>query len=82
MPLASMMSATRCGCTAGRFRVVKRLPEAADKRILRDDLVVLKNPDSRANYVDLWDLLRFCGTAGGHFRYLATPQDAYFPGFA
>jgi Transposase DDE domain len=32
--------------------------------------------------IDLWDLLRFCGTAGGHFRYLATPQHAYFPGFA
>jgi Trp operon repressor len=173
------------------LRVVKRLPKAADQRILRDDLVVLKNQDSRANYphrlrrvralvevdgqqremefltnnlswsaasvtdlyrcrwqievffkqikqslqlcdflgnsanavrwqvwtalllyvlmrflsvmsgwnhsftrlftllraalwskVDLWDLLRFCGTAGGHFRYLATPQDAYFPGFA
>ena len=32
--------------------------------------------------IDLWDLLKFCGTAGGHFRYLATPQDAYFPGFA
>jgi hypothetical protein len=32
--------------------------------------------------IDLWDLLSFCGTAGGHFRYLATPQDAYFPGFA
>src|SRR5208282_262599 len=27
--------------------------------------------------IDLWDLLRFCGTAGGHFRYLATPQNAY-----
>jgi hypothetical protein len=26
--------------------------------------------------IDLWDLLKFCGTAGGHFRYLATPQDA------
>jgi hypothetical protein len=26
--------------------------------------------------IDLWDLLRFCGTAGGHFRYLATPQNA------
>jgi Transposase DDE domain len=173
------------------FRVVKRLPKAADKRILRDDLVVLKTPDSRANYphrlrrvramvevdgqqremefltnnlawsaasvadlyrcrwqievffkqikqslqlcdflgnsanavrwqvwtalllyvlmrflsvisgwdhsftrlftllratlwrkIDLWELLRFCGTAGGHFRYLATPQDAYLPGFA
>jgi hypothetical protein len=173
------------------FRVVKKLPKGTDKRILRDDLVMLKNPDSRANYphrlrrvralvevdgqpremefltnnlawsaasvadlyrcrwqievffkqikqslqlcdflgnsanavrwqvwtalllyvlmrflsvmsgwshsftrlftllraalwskVDLWDLLRFCGTAGGHFRYLATPQDAYFPGFA
>ena len=32
--------------------------------------------------IDLWDLLRFCGTAGGHFRYLATPENAYFPGFA
>jgi hypothetical protein len=31
--------------------------------------------------IDLLDLLKFCGTAGGHFRYLATPQDAYFPGF-
>jgi hypothetical protein len=30
--------------------------------------------------IDLWDLLKFCGTAGGHFRYLATPQNAYFPG--
>jgi Transposase DDE domain len=32
--------------------------------------------------IDLWDLLRFCGTAGGHFRYLGTPQNAYLPGFA
>src|SRR5215831_76921 len=32
--------------------------------------------------IDLWNLLRFCGTAGGHFRYLATPQSAYLPGFA
>jgi hypothetical protein len=173
------------------FRIVKRLPKATDKRILSDELVVLKNKDSRANYpeamrrvralvevdgqeremefltnnlqwsaasvadlyrcrwqievffkqikqslqlcdflgnsanavrwqvwtalllyvmmrflsvisswnqsftrlftllraalwrkIDLWDLLRFCGTAGGHFRYLATPQNAYFPGFA
>jgi len=173
------------------FRVAKRLPKGADKRILSDELVVLKNKDSRANYpqpmrrvqalvevegkeremefltnnlqwsaasvadlyrcrwqievffkqikqslqlcdflgnsanavrwqvwtalllyvlmrflcvisswnhsftrlftllraalwrkIDLWDLLRFCGTAGGHFRYLATPQSAYFPGFA
>ena len=32
--------------------------------------------------IDLRDLLKFCGTADGHFRYLATPQDAYFPGFA
>ena len=30
---------------------------------------------------DLWDLLKFCGTAGGHFRYLATPNNAYLPGF-
>jgi hypothetical protein len=32
------------------FRVVKRLPKATDKRILSDELVVLKNKDSRANY--------------------------------
>ena len=172
------------------FRVVKKLPKATDKRILSDQLVMLKNKDSRANYpepirrvralvevdgqeremefltnnihwsagsvadlyrcrwqievffkqikqslqlcdflgnsanavrwqvwtalllyvlmrflcvmsnwghsftrlftllraalwrkIDLWALLRFCGTAGGHFRYLATPQNAYFPGF-
>jgi hypothetical protein len=30
--------------------VVRKLPKAADKRILRDELVVLKNKDSRANY--------------------------------
>jgi Transposase DDE domain/Domain of unknown function (DUF4372) len=173
------------------FRVVKKLSKATDKRILSDELVVLKNKDSRANYpeamrrvralveidgkeremefltnnvswsassvadlyrcrwqievffkqikqslqlcdflgnsanavrwqvwtalllyvlmrflcvmsswshsftrlftllratlwrkIDLWDLLRFYGTAGGHFRYLATPQSAYLPGFA
>src|SRR5689334_23670287 len=32
------------------FRVVKKRPKGTDKRILRDDLVVLKNPESRANY--------------------------------
>jgi hypothetical protein len=173
------------------FRLIKKLPKGTDKRILSDQLVVLKNKDSRANYpkpmrrvralvevdgeeremefltnnlqwsptsvadlyrcrwqievffkqikqslqlcdflgnsanavrwqvwtalllyvlmrflcvmsswshsftrlftllratlwrkIDLWDLLRFCGTAGGHFRYLATPQSAYLPGFA
>ena len=32
------------------FRVVKRLPKRTDKRILSDELVVLKNKDSRANY--------------------------------
>jgi IS4 transposase len=32
------------------FRVVKRLPKGADKRILSDELVVLKNKGSRANY--------------------------------
>jgi hypothetical protein len=32
------------------FRVVKRLPKGGDKRILGDELVVLKNKDSRANY--------------------------------
>ena len=32
--------------------------------------------------IDLWDLLGFYGIAGGDFRYLATPQSAYLPGFA
>jgi len=32
------------------FRVAKKLPKASDKRILRDDLVALKNKNSRANY--------------------------------
>src|SRR6202022_4615831 len=32
------------------FRVVKNLPKAADKPILRDELGVLKNKDPRANY--------------------------------
>jgi hypothetical protein len=31
--------------------------------------------------IDLWDLLRSYGTAGGHFRNLATPDQAYFAGF-
>ena len=42
----------------------------------------LKDADSSSAQTILWDLLRFCGTAGGHFRYLATPQNAYLPGFA
>jgi IS4 transposase len=29
---------------------------------------------------DLFDLLRRYGTAGGHFRYLAQPEQAYLPG--
>jgi len=29
---------------------------------------------------DLWSLLKIYGTATGHFRYLACPQQAYFPG--
>jgi hypothetical protein len=32
------------------FRVVKKLPKATDKRILNDELVMLKNKDSRAHY--------------------------------
>jgi DDE family transposase len=32
------------------FRVVKKLPKATDKRILSDQLVMLKNKDSHANY--------------------------------
>ena len=32
------------------FRVVKKLPKASDKRIVGDELVMLKNKDSRANY--------------------------------
>ena len=31
---------------------------------------------------DLLGLLKRYGTAGGHFRYLAHPEQAYFPGFA
>jgi hypothetical protein len=30
---------------------------------------------------DLVKLLRACGTASGHFRHLARPEQAYFPGF-
>jgi hypothetical protein len=32
--------------------------------------------------LDLPDLLRRCGTAGGSFRALAAPEQAYFPSFA
>jgi hypothetical protein len=32
--------------------------------------------------LDLMELLHYYGTASGHFRFLATPQDAFFPGFA
>ena len=32
--------------------------------------------------IDLLDLLRSCGTAGGSYRALATPEQAYFPNFA
>jgi len=32
--------------------------------------------------IDLLDLLRSCGTAGGSFRALATPEQAYFASFA
>jgi len=32
--------------------------------------------------IHLPDLLQSCGTAGGSFRALATPQDAYFPHFS
>lgn len=31
--------------------------------------------------IDLFELLRSYGTAGGHFRHLATPDQAYFAGF-
>ena len=31
---------------------------------------------------DLINLLRSYGTAGGHFRYLAQPEQAYLPGFS
>jgi IS4 transposase len=31
--------------------------------------------------IDLLELLRSYGTAGGSFRMMATPQSAYFPGF-
>lgn len=32
-------------------------------------------------YLDLASLLKTCGTAGGSFRALATPESAYFPAF-
>ncbi len=32
-------------------------------------------------HLDLLDVLRSCGTAGGDFRLLAAPQQAYLPGF-
>jgi hypothetical protein len=35
------------------FEWLKKLPKATDKRILSDELVVLKNKDSRANYPEL-----------------------------
>lgn len=31
--------------------------------------------------IDLLELLRGYGTAGGHYRHLATPEQAYFAGF-
>jgi hypothetical protein len=34
------------------FLVVKKLPKATDKRILSDELVVLKNKNSRANFLE------------------------------
>ena len=40
------------------FRVVKKLPKATDKRILSDQLVVLNNKDSRANYPKPMRLIR------------------------
>jgi hypothetical protein len=31
--------------------------------------------------IDLLELLRGYGTARGHYRHLATPEQAYFAGF-
>jgi hypothetical protein len=31
--------------------------------------------------IDFLDLLRSCGTAGGSYRALARPEQAYFPSF-
>jgi hypothetical protein len=31
--------------------------------------------------IDLLELLRGYGTASGHYRHLATPEQAYFAGF-
>ena len=45
------------------FRVVKKLVKATDKRILSDELVVLKNKDSRANYPAA--MRRVAGFGGG-----------------
>jgi IS4 transposase len=40
------------------FRVVKKLPKPTDKRILSDELVVLKNKNSRANYPEVMRRVR------------------------
>jgi hypothetical protein len=32
--------------------------------------------------IDLLDLLRSCGTAGGSYRALTSPEQAYFPSLA
>jgi hypothetical protein len=42
------------------FSVVKKLPKATDKRILKDDLVMLKNKDSRAHYPEAIRLTAAC----------------------
>jgi hypothetical protein len=38
--------------------VVKKLPKPTDKRILSDELVMLKNKNSRANYPEVMRRVR------------------------
>ena len=46
------------------------------------ELPVVRFPRQQRKCGPLAGLDGTVGTAGGHFRYLATPQSAYFPGFA
>ena len=52
------------------FRVVKRLVKATDKRILSDELVVLKNKDSRANYPEAMRRVRALVEVDGKERQM------------
>jgi hypothetical protein len=73
------MSVTRCGLHRGPLSALRGATPPSRNNLSHAN----KHRDAALwKKVDFWDLLSFCGTAGGHFRYLATPQDAYFPGSA